>query len=234
MICAAKEDDMPRPRLPKLRFGVKALFILILGIAIGFSLNLQTWKLLTGRSPYSKLPQYVIEPSDVLQINVDDASGSRWTVSNKLLVGPDGRVYLGKLGSVYVAGMTIGEAHSAIEQQVAKTLTSPHVTVDIYAYNSKTYYVITELGKSGDTVSEYPITGNDTVLDAIAASGGITLPGPVQILISRPAPNGIGLESKLRVDWDQISTGKSNNTNYHLKPRDRVIISRLRPPATNL
>ena len=218
--------------LPKLRFSVKALLILVLGIAIGFSLNLQTWKLLTGRLLYSQSPPYVIEPPDVLQIDVTDATGNPSIVSNKFLVGPDGRINLGN-GSVYVAGMTIAQAQAAIEKQVAKKLASPHVTVDVYAYNSKTYYVITELGSSGDNVTELPITGNETVLDAIAAVGGITMARPVQISISRQGPNGVGNASTLRVDWDQIASGKSNDTNYHLQPRDRLIISQVKAPAAN-
>ena len=228
MISAAKEDAMLRPRLPRFRFSVKALLTLVLGIAIGFSLNLQTWKLLTGRTPYSKLPQYVIEPPDVLKIGVEgDDAGSRISISDTYLVGPDGRVNLNDLGTVYVADMTIGQAQSAIEQQVAKKLASPHVTVDIQAFNSKTYYVITKLGKSGDTVSEYPFTGNDTVLDAIAASGGITLTGPVQVSVSRQVRNGIRLtNTTLQVDWDQIVSGKSTDTNYRLQPHDRLIISK--------
>ena len=93
---------MPPARFPKVRFTLKSLLVLILGIAIGFSLNLQTWKLLTGRSRYASLPQYVIEPPDVLKIDIIGGdSDHRVPSTNTHLVGPDGRINLGEWGSLY-------------------------------------------------------------------------------------------------------------------------------------
>src|SRR5262245_18707903 len=111
---------MLRKRFPSLRFSLKTILVLILGIAIGYSLNLQTWKLLTGRKAYSPaLPAYVIEPPDVLEIDIFGLeAGIQQPQSRKCLVGPDGRVNLDHWGLVYVSGKTIPEAQKMIEQIV--------------------------------------------------------------------------------------------------------------------
>jgi protein involved in polysaccharide export with SLBB domain len=215
-------------RLPMPRFALKSVLVLMLGMAIGYSLNLETWRLITGRLQSSSPPPYTIAPPDVLQIDVrGGASAHKVSSSMTLLVAPDGRVNLGEWGLVYVGGMTIEEAQAAVEKAVAKTMAAPRVLVDVYAHNSKTYYVISQPASGPTTVAEFPITGNDIVLDAIAQIGGLNLSGPLQIFVSRPAPNGIGPATMLSVDWTQLASGKSDATNYPIQPRDRITISQV-------
>ena len=47
------------------------------------------------------------------------------------------------------------------------------VNVDVIAYNSKVYYVITDGGGYGQQVYRLPITGSETVLDAVGQIGGL-------------------------------------------------------------
>jgi protein involved in polysaccharide export with SLBB domain len=178
------------------------------------------------------LPLYVIEPPDVLQISVtsgDPKNGK--SISGNFLVGPDGRVNLKDTCSVYLAGLTLAQAEAAIEQVMAKTFTSPSATIDVSAYNSKKYYVITQPVGAPSAVSEFPITGNDTVLDAVAQVGGIAASGQLQVSVARPAPNRTGPASTLLVNWSEVINGQSDATNYRLQPRDRIIISQM-PAAT--
>ena len=72
-----------------------------------------------------------------------------------------------------MAGLTIAEAKTAIEAQLSNYLENPRVSVDVFAYNSQVYYVITEGAGLGDTVVRVPITGNETVLDALAQVKGL-------------------------------------------------------------
>jgi protein involved in polysaccharide export with SLBB domain len=141
------------------------------------------------------------------------------------LVGPDGRVNLGTYGSVYVTGKTLDEARASIEEQLANYLDDPKVVVDVLAYNSKKYYIVTEGAGFGDNVQEAPITGNETVLDAISRVGGISQISSSKIWIARPAPNGVGCEQILQVNWTDISRGASTATNYQLMPGDRLFIA---------
>jgi polysaccharide export outer membrane protein len=98
---------------------------------------------------------------------------------------------------------------------------SPQVWVDVEAYRSKTYFIIT-LGNGADTVFESPITGNETVLDAIAQVGDVPKNG--RLWIARPTASGRGKDTILPVHWDEISAGASTLTNYQLLPRDRLFI----------
>ena len=146
-------------------------------------------------------------------------------ISGQHLVGPDGRVNLGTYGSVYITGMTIDEASDAIEKHLSQVLDDPRVAIDILAYNSKTYTIITEGAGFGDNVAELPITGNDTVLKAIASIGGISQLSSSKMWIARPAPNGVGCEQILPIKWEDISRGASTATNYQILPGDRLFIA---------
>ena len=64
--------------------------------------------------------------------------------NGQYLVGPDGTINLRRCGTLQVMGLTIAEAKAALEKHLAKYFHSPEVSVDVIAYNSKVYYVITE------------------------------------------------------------------------------------------
>jgi polysaccharide export outer membrane protein len=70
-----------------------------------------------------------------------------------------------------------------------------------------------------------PITGNETVLDAISQIGGLSQLSSQNIWIARPAPADFGCEQILPVDWDAITQGASTATNYQIMPGDRVFIA---------
>ena len=160
----------------------------------------------------------------IVSVSLAFSTGAQ-QITGEHLVGPDGRVNLATYGSVYVAGLTLEEARQAIQEQLSQYLENPEIAVDVFAYNSKKYYVVTQGAGLGDNVQEAPITGNETVLDAIARIGGISQVSSSNIWIARPAPNGVGCEQMLPVDWEAISRGASTATNYQLMPGDRLYIA---------
>lgn len=145
-------------------------------------------------------------------------------IAGEHLVGPDGMVSLGTYGKVFVAGMTQGQARLAIERHLSQYLEEPEVAVDVFAYNSKFYYVVTQGAGLGDGVSKFSITGNETVLDAIAEVNGLEAVSSKHIWIARPsveAPDGFVV---LPVDWEAVTELGASSTNYQLMPGDRVFI----------
>ncbi len=168
------------------------------------------------------LSQLIEDPQ--VSVSLAASSGAQ-QISGEHLVGPDGRVNLSTYGSVRVAGLTLDQARDVIQKHLSNYLEDPQVAVDVFAYNSKTYYVITQGAGNGDDVAEFPITGNETVLDAIAQLGGLSQLSSTRIFIARPAPNGVGCEQILPVNWEEISKGGSTATNYQLMPRDRLYIA---------
>jgi protein involved in polysaccharide export with SLBB domain len=177
------------------------------------------------------LPPYVIEPPDILKIQAQGAfTDELRSISGKYRVAPDGNIYLGEFGNVYVAGSTVPQAQMAVQKAVGRKVALRSLAVDVWAYNSKTFYVITQ-SPGADNVAESPITGNETVLDAVAQVGVVPKNG--QVWIARPAPGG-GKVTILPVAWHDISAGTSTSTNYQLWPRDRLYID-VRPgtPSAN-
>ena len=159
-----------------------------------------------------------------MSVSLAFSSGAQ-QISGEHLVGPDGRVNLGTYGAVHVTGLTVPEAKAKIEQRLSYYLEDPEIVVDVFAYNSKKYYIVTAGGGFGDQITDRPITGNETVLDALSQINGISQISSTKIWIARPAPNGVGCEQILPVDYIAITRGASTATNYQLLPGDRLFIA---------
>jgi polysaccharide export outer membrane protein len=142
------------------------------------------------------------------------------------LVRLDGTISLGTYGSVYVTGMTIDDARKAIQDQLANYLLNPEVSVDILAYNSKVFYIVFQAAANGDQVYRLPITGNETVLDALSNVGGLAVQASNRhIWIARPSPATSGCGDQiLPVDWKAIVQCGKTNTNYQILPGDRIYV----------
>lgn len=141
------------------------------------------------------------------------------------LVRPDGTIGLGIYGSVFVAGMTLDETKAAIENHLTKYLLKPEVSVDVFSYNSKVFYVITDGGGFGEQVYPIPSTGNECVLDALGRIGGLpAVASKRRIWVARPAPAGHGPDQTLAVNWESITQGANTTTNYQMLPGDRLYV----------
>lgn len=171
-------------------------------------------------------------PNAQVSVALLQASGVQ-QVAGEHLIGPDGFVNLGIYGSVYVAGKTVDETRAAIEEQLSEYLDQPKVSVDVLIYNSKFFYVITEGAGFGDQVVRIPITGNETVLDAIAQIGGLQQVSSKRVWISRPAPKDSGCDQVLPVDYAAITRGAATATNYQILPGDRIFVAEDRLLAAN-
>jgi polysaccharide biosynthesis/export protein len=199
------------------------------------------------------MPDYVVEPPDLLLVEVLEALPGR-PISGERLVRPDGKITLGFYGEVYVAGLTLPEVKEKIVLHLRKYISDTQlglvelddaqnpvidkatgkpklieprdtnqVFVDITAYNSKNYYV------EGDVLitGRLPITGNETVLDAIHFAGGLMpTAAPQNIRLVRPAPPGACCEQILPVNLAAITSGGDPTTNYQLMPGDRIVVYR--------
>ena len=85
--------------------------------------------------------------------------------------------------------------------------------------------MINEGWSAGDQVVRCPITGNDTVLDAISNVGGLKNLATKRIWIARPAANGQGNDAVLPVNWTGITRGGKTAMNYQVLPGDRIFIT---------
>jgi polysaccharide biosynthesis/export protein len=142
------------------------------------------------------------------------------------LIRPDGTISLGSYGAVYVAGMTLGQAKCVIEKHLSEYLLNPQIAIDLFAYNSKVFYVIFDGGGFGQRVIRLPVTGNETVLDAIGYVQGLApVSSTHRIWLARPSPVHNGCNQILPVDWNAITQAGSTATNYQIFPGDRIYVS---------
>ncbi len=192
-----------------------------LGIAYG-----GTFKVVDLTTPEieKRLTTHLLKSVKDISVSVSLAqSRGGQQISGQHLVRPDGTVGMGIYGSVYVAGMSLLQAKAAIEQHLSRYLFKPEISIDVFAFNSKWYYVITDFAGSGEQVARLPCTGNEMVLDAIAQIGGLSAVSSKKIWIARPAPAGTQ-DQILPVDWKGITRRGQTRTNYQVLPGDRVFV----------
>jgi polysaccharide export outer membrane protein len=166
-------------------------------------------------SAYLKQPLVSLTLADV---------GGRQLITGQHLVKPDGTVTLGIYGSVRVVGLTIAQAKLAVEQHLSQYLENPEVSLDVFAYNSKFYYIVTQGAGLGDGVYRFVVTGNETVLDAISQINGLQQVSSKKIWIARPTDDPCQIQM-LPVKWEDITAHASACTNYQIMPGDRVFIA---------
>jgi polysaccharide export outer membrane protein len=183
------------------------------------------------------LPPYVIEAPDILLVEyVTESEGifKYFAIRGAHLVRPDGTISLGPAGGVYVNGMTLEQAKAAIFARLQEwvrentkekaDLRPGNLTVDVLAYNSKYYYVITDGAGYGEQIVRFPITGNETVLDALAQIGGLPLVASKKhIWVARRVPDH-GPPMILPVDYIGTTQAGLAGTNFQVMPGDRIYV----------
>jgi polysaccharide biosynthesis/export protein len=176
------------------------------------------------------LGQILSQPDVSIQLA---RSGGTQQVTGTYLVQQDGIINLRQYGVLNVSGKTLVEIKEAIEKQLWQYFDSPQVAVDVVGYNSKKYFVIRENSIDGEDVVDVPITGKETVLDAIGAIGGLARVSSQRIWIARPVSGQAGCEQILPIDYYAITRDGSSATNYQLMPGDRLFIAEDPLVATN-
>ena len=209
----------------------------------------------------NSMPDYVVGPPDIIDIEVLEALPGR-PIAGERLVRPDGTITLGFYGDVYVSGLTLKEIKEKIiihlrqfltdealglvaerdegnrragdaedkaaEEKASKPVLvlpadSDRVSVDVASYNSQVYYVLGDVNAPG----RLPLTGNETVLDALQYAGGLDPSAATNnIRLVRPAPPGACCAQTLPVNIAAIMQAGDTATNYQLMPGDRIFVYR--------
>ena len=142
---------------------------------------------------------YRIGTEDALQVNV-------WkepTLSGPLPVRPDGMISLPLVGDVMAAGKTPNELSSELQERLKKYIQDPLVTIVVTAANSQKIFVLGEVLHVG----QVPLTNGLSVLQAIAASGGLSpYANAKKMYILRTAADGT--QTKILVDYRKAVKGE--------------------------
>ncbi len=169
------------------------------------------------------LSQSLEEPE--VSVSLAFSSGAQQIVGEHL-VAMDGRVNLGTYGSVYVAGMTIEEATAAIEAATVRLSRRPgsgRRRLRLQQQGVLHHHAGRRLRRQRARGSRSPATKPCSTRWPRSAAVAASL--RTKMWIARPAPNGVGCEQILPVNWDDITRGASTATNYQLMPGDRLFIA---------
>lgn len=167
------------------------------------------------------LKEYLKDPK--ISVSLAQLAASQ-NIFGQFLVGPDGTITLGSYGQISVVGKTLNQAKADVEGFLTQHLEEPEVSLNVFSYNSKVYYIVLEGAGLGDGVYRFPITGNETVLDAIAQIQGLEQVSSKKIWIARPSHDNHNAKI-LPVDWFALTQRGSAETNYQILPGDRVFIA---------
>ncbi|MGC8548854.1 MAG: polysaccharide biosynthesis/export family protein [Acidobacteriaceae bacterium] len=143
---------------------------------------------------------YVIGDGDLLAINVWNEPDFKQSFP----VRPDGKITLPLIGSLQAAGTTPSQLEATIATRLEAFIHNPNVTVMVMTINSRKFNILGRVARPGS----YPLSGNITVLDAIAQAGGLTPFAKVtHIYVLRKASNG----SETRLPFNSLLSKIADN-----------------------
>jgi polysaccharide biosynthesis/export protein len=159
-------------------------------------------------------PGYTIGVEDVLSIVF-------WrdeNLSADVTVRPDGMISLPLLNDVEAAGHTPEALREQLERLAARFIAEPNAAVIVKEINSRKLFITGNVANPG----MYPLTSDMTVLQFIAAAGGLLEYANARNIGILRLENG--KERRLRFNYRDVSQGRNVEQNIQLKPGDTVVV----------
>jgi len=160
---------------------------------------------------------YVVGPQDVLTITVFGEA----ELSGKFTVEQDGTFTYPQIGRIKAGGATLRAVEQELKTKLADGyLKNPQVAVAIENYRSQRILVLGEVRAPG----EYQLTGEMTLLSALARAGATTPAAGHEATIVRPRKNpkpGEDPTEILRVDLTELQAGDMS-LNVPLRDGDTI------------
>ena len=156
---------------------------------------------------------YVVGSGDALQVVVWKEPG----LSGLVTVRPDGFITLPLVNEVQVVGLKTTELRELLEKRFREFVTDAYVTVRVEKIASTEIFLIGEVLKPG----AYPLIGNDTVVQLLTRSGGLTpFADRRNIRVSRRQGDKV---TEFVVDYNAILGGDLKQ-DILLRPGDRIVV----------
>jgi polysaccharide export outer membrane protein len=116
--------------------------------------------------PNSSGGDYVLEPTDVIEVHIEDAP----ELSKKFAISSTGTISMEYLKTIMVGGKTCQEVEAAIADGLrGRYLRDPHVTVTVLQSNSRSYYIQGAVRAPG----VYVVAGRPTLMKLLTIAGGL-------------------------------------------------------------
>jgi polysaccharide export outer membrane protein len=141
-------------------------------------------------------------------------------LTGRHVVGPDGRVDLGRAGRVRIEGKTSAEAAAAIAAQVGVSPSAVRVVVQ--AYRSQKVYL---LGEVQGLQRSVPYQGPERVVELLQRVGGLTGGAELgNVYLVRSHVTAGKSPEVFRVDVSAIVMKHDQSTNYVVEPFDEISV----------
>ena len=173
---------------------------------------------------------YVLGVGDQLSVRVasmDDLP------AGPVLVGPNGLLDFPLIGQVQAGGLTIDQFRAELTQKLSKYITTPDVTVNLVATESRPVSVVGEVANPG----LHQMVGVKRLLDVISMSGGLKPDAGPNVVITRQPQWGKLPAGPVTLDaasgatsttlpLDSLLALKSPQDNIVMEPGDVVSVPR--------
>jgi protein involved in polysaccharide export with SLBB domain len=135
-------------------------------------------------------------------------------------VAGDGNAIFPLVGSVPIAGKTVGQATELLRQRyMGGYLVNPQVTLTVRTYARKVFTILGQVQRPGS----YPIEGSASIslLDAIGMAGGYTrIANPGKVTVKRRVG---GQETVIRVDAKKMARSSADSA-FLVLPGDTITV----------
>jgi protein involved in polysaccharide export with SLBB domain len=166
------------------------------------------------------LPAYYVEPGDTLSVQPANFDSPVRLPTDQVVL-PDGNIELGRYGRLQVVGKTPQQIEAEVQQIIhAETENAGPITVTLVGRQSKVFYVLGEVNAPG----AYPLSGRETVLDAIIAAGGLTDAADAGAITYTQPSYPEECRTVLPVCYREIVQLGDTSTNYQVGPGDRIFV----------
>jgi polysaccharide export outer membrane protein len=170
---------------------------------------------------------YVVGPQDILTITVYGQND----LNGQFRVDGDGTFTFPLVGRVKAAELTVRQLEGEMTRLLKEFVKSPQVSVSVGQYKSRRLFIVGEVRSPGP----YILTGNMSLIEAIALAGSALPTSSGEALIVRGGANGPALAASLpasgdksdvtRVDLDALQRGDLGQ-NIALQDGDTIFIPR--------
>ena len=179
--------------------------------------------LLSFGGPQTAAPaEYVVGPQDVLNIVVFGEDDLKKTIA----LDADGTFDFPYVGRIRAGGLTARAIGEEIAGRLKKFYVNPQVSVEVAKFRSQNIFVFGQVNAPG----QYPLSGNMSILQALAVAGSPTAAAAPYVVVSRPAGSEPALARKeagggtsLRITMKELQSGQVP-AGFALRDGDTVTI----------
>lgn len=157
---------------------------------------------------------YILGAEDLIEVMVwknPDLSGT-------VFVRPDGKISLPLIGDLQAAGLTSIELRDSIKVLLRRYKKTPEVSVIVREINSFSIFFVGEVVQPG----KIQLKSETSFLQAVTMVGGFTEFADVKKIVLLRRENG--QESRIRINYNEIISGKSSDSNVMLKRGDTILV----------